>query len=104
MTVLLSACTSDKILETLNIGYSPAKEQVSADQKKIRSLKKQLVAAEKNEAEQNDQIEKLKKELIEQELTISIQGKIIGLLDDTDQTLQKSIEKQIREKSPNLHY
>jgi predicted nucleic acid-binding Zn-ribbon protein len=51
------------------------------------------------ETELNEQIMRLKEAIDEQESIISIQGKVIGLLDDAEQTLQKSIEAQLRQKA-----
>ena len=45
-----------------------------------------------------EEIDELRKELQEKEALISIQSKVIGLLDDTEQTLQKSIEEQLRDR------
>lgn len=45
-----------------------------------------------------EEIEALRKEIDEQEALISIQGKFIGLLDDADQTLQKTIDEQVRQR------
>ena len=44
----------------------------------------------------SDQIIQLKNEINEKEAIISVQGKVIGLLDDSEQTLQKSIEAQVK--------
>lgn len=49
----------------------------------------------RKETELNAQIMELKEAIDEQEAIISIQGKVIGLLDDAEQTLQKSIEAEI---------
>lgn len=95
ISIFLSSCATKNILEKINICDDSAQEQISADQKKIKALKKQIAAAEKNKEDLSNQIENLKKEISEKDTAISIQGKIIGLLDDTDQTLQKSIENQI---------
>ena len=45
-----------------------------------------------------EEIEVLRKEIDEQEELISIQSRVIGLLDDADRTLQKSIEDQLRDR------
>lgn len=53
---------------------------------------------ENKEASYNHQIWALKNELDGKEALITIQGRVIGLLDDADQTLQKSIEDQLQDK------
>lgn len=92
------------------------KKQLAGAQEKENVLKEQLADLEKDISERdaalNEQIaelhrelserelviESLRRELNEQEELISIQGKVIGLLDDADQTLQKSIEEQVRQR------
>ncbi len=92
------------------------KKQLAGAQEKENVLKEQLADLEKDISERdaalNEQIaelhrqlserelviESLRRELNEQEEIISIQGKVIGLLDDADQTLQKSIEEQVRQR------
>lgn len=53
---------------------------------------------ENKEASYHRQIGTLKNELDKKEALISVQGKVIGLLDDADQTLQKSINDQLNNK------
>lgn len=123
MPVLLSSCASDDLLKALKIDTSSHKEQKSADQKTIAALNEQLARAKKKEtalnaeinelknrideqetlfdhkeASYNLQVGTLKNQLDEKEALISIQGKVIGLLDDADQTLKKSIEDQLNNR------
>ena len=135
VVVVLSSCAKEDIFKALKIDYTPAPEKITAEQKTISDLKKQLAASKKKEKELknriaqlekeisekeavlsgqvgqleleiaqqesalNEQIIELKKAIDEQEAIISIQGKVIGLLDDAEQTLQKNIEAQVREKT-----
>lgn len=121
--VLLSSCASEDILKALKIDTPSQKEKKTADQKTIADLNKQLARAQKNETKLNAEINKLKNMIAEQETLfenkeasyslqigtlkskldekealISIQGKVIGLLDDADKTLQKSIEDQLKDR------
>ncbi len=122
--VLISSCASEDIFKTFKIDQPPETKHIAADkvakkmltaadQEMISDLKTQLATAKENETVLNDriiqlkqeivdkdsefnaQIVKLKKEIEEKDNIISIHGKVIGLLDDADQTLQKSIETQI---------
>jgi len=63
-----------------------------------RQLTEIETLSENKEASYNLQIGALKSKLDDQEALITIQGKVIGLLDDADQTLQKSIEDQLRDR------
>ncbi|MEJ2133961.1 MAG: hypothetical protein P8X86_01800 [Desulfofustis sp.] len=76
------------------------KEQLADLEKDISerdaALNEQIAELQKELSERELVIEALRRELNEQEELISIQGKVIGLLDDADQTLQKSIEEQVR--------
>ncbi len=47
----------------------------------------------------SEQVEELRNEIREKDSIISIQGKVIGLLDDADRTLQKSINAQIKQST-----
>lgn len=119
-TLLTSCSTSDEFLKALKI---PTKENKSAATPSKAELEMQLAAAKKNEAALKNQvaalqnqinekdaslstqvavlteeIEVLRKEIDEQEELISIQSRVIGLLDDADRTLQKSIEDQLRDR------
>ncbi|SDP30493.1 hypothetical protein [Desulforhopalus singaporensis] len=96
LTILVSSCTSTPILKTLNIDNPRQQEQITADSKTIKALRTKLAAAREKEAALSDEIGRLKDEIDEKQTVISIQGKVIGLLDDGEQTLQKSIEAQIK--------
>ena len=128
VAVLLCSCsTTDEFFKTLNINYSPSEDSAKAPKTSKADLEKQLAAAKKREAtlkervaaleqeigaadqdfntqlaeirqELNEEINSLRQELDEKEELISIQSRVIGLLDDADQTLQKSIEEQLRER------
>lgn len=71
-------------------------EQQEADH--ITELTDLETLLEDKEASYNLQIGSLKDKLDETEALISIQGKVIGLLDDSDQTLQKSIAEQLKDR------
>ncbi len=93
-------------------------KQLAAAKKRETTLKQRVAALEKemgeadaaldtrmtelrddlNQREEklNEELKALRQELEEKEALISIQSKVIGLLDDADQTLQKSIEDQRR--------
>ncbi len=45
-----------------------------------------------------EEIETLREEMDEKEAIITLQSKVIGLLDDEDQTLQKTIEAQLQDR------
>lgn len=68
--------------------------QESSFSEQIGELKKEFGQQQSN---LSGQIEELRNEIREKESIISIQGKVIGLLDDTDHTLQKSINAQIKQ-------
>ena len=82
------------------------KEQVTALEKKIgesdAARDSQVTELRENlyqrETALTEEIDELRKELEEKEALISIQSKVIGLLDDADQTLQKSIEEQSQDR------
>ena len=117
---LLSSCgtTTGDILKALHI-ESEAPQKSSKEQgNTVAGLEKKLAAAKQKEANlakrvaalqkqldqqeavHNDQLAELKNSLDEKEAVIALQGKVIGLLDDADQTLQKSIEAQLRKRQP----
>jgi len=58
-------------------------------------LKEKLEDSEREREELNHDIKRLQKEIKKQELVLSLQGKVIRLLDDSNHTLQKNIEEQI---------
>ena len=97
------------------------KKQLAGAEKKEAQLNQQIVALEeklsrqeagfseqigamKKEFDQqqsllSQQLEELRNEIREKESIITIQGKVIGLLDDADHTLQKSINAQIKQNT-----
>ncbi len=127
LMALVSSCAAGGVFKSDTAGTTPEakhikadkvpiKMQVVEDQKTISGLRAALDQARENEAVLNEQIVELqqeiedtetvlnaqilqlKKEIDEKDNIISIQGKVIGLLDDADKTLQKSIEDQINNK------
>jgi len=101
-----------KTIDDLNKQLSVARSKETTLTRKIAKLEKELdqqdatideqitLLREEFEARQlalTEEIEALKNELSEQEMIISVQGKVIGLLDDADKSLQKSIKAQIEE-------
>ncbi len=101
------------------LSKSDLEKELAAVKKREVTLKNQVAALEKEIGESdaardtqmnelredlyqretvlNEKIDELRKELEEKEALISIQSKVIGLLDDADQTLQKSIEEQLQD-------
>ena len=84
-----------KMISDLRTELAAAREQEAVLNDEIAKLKRETEA---QESVLNDQIARLKKEIDEKDNIISIQGKVIGLLDDADKTLQKSIEAQINSR------
>ncbi len=74
---------------------------MSTHEIKIKELSQVLQDAEEKKKKLEDQIKTLGKTIQEKETVISIQGKVIKLLDDSEQTLQKSIEAQIAAQNTN---
>ena len=102
----LSKADLEKELAAAKTREATLTEQVATLEKKIgesdAALSSQITKLRKDlyrrETALIEEIGKLRKELEEKEALISIQSKVIGLLDDTDQTLQKSIEEQVRDR------
>ena len=102
----LSKADLEKELAAAKKREATLKEQVAALEKKIdasdaaRDLQMTELREDlyKRETALTEEIGELRKELEEKEALISIQSKVIGLLDDADQTLQKSIEEQVRDR------
>ena len=67
----------------------------AANKEKIKTLGKQIEELKKEKVTLNNQVKTLQKTIQKKEVVISIQGKVIKLIDDPNQTLQKSIEAQI---------
>lgn len=95
LSIFLSACAPKVDFEAITNDYSLAKKQLSVNEEKSKKLEQQLQEMEEEKAKLNDQMKTLRKTIRKKETVISIQGKVIKLLDDSDQTLQKSIEEQI---------
>ncbi len=106
VTVLVTSCTSHNFLKAIKTDCTSVEKKITADRQKkitadrqqIFNLRQQLAAAKDKEVLLGKQIENLKTEINEKETLISIQGKVIGLLDDADKTLQKSIEAQFQNR------
>jgi predicted nucleic acid-binding Zn-ribbon protein len=97
------------------------KKRLAGAEKNEARLNKQIVALEEKLSQQetgfseqiselkkefdlqqsmlSEQVEELRNEIREKESIITIQGKVIGLLDDADHTLQKSINAQIKQST-----
>lgn len=101
-----------KIVDDLNKQLAVARSRETTLTRTIADLEKKLdqqdaavaeqLAALREEFEKQQmtltrEIEALKNKIGEQEKIISIQGKVISLIDDADNTLQKSIQRQIDE-------
>ena len=102
------------------LSKSDLEKELAAAKKREATLKDQVAALEKEIGESDaardsqmtelradlylretaltEEIDELRKQLEEKEALISIQSKVIGLLDDADQTLQKSIEEQLQDR------
>lgn len=95
LSIFLSACASKVDLEAITNDYNLAKKQMSVNEEKIKNLEQQLQEMKEEKTKLDDQMKTLEKIIREKETVISLQGKVIKLLDDSNQTLQKSIEAQI---------
>ncbi len=93
--IFLSGCASRGDFNAVTNDYKRAQEQMSVHEGKIKELSLAFQESEKEKAQLNNQIKLLMKTIQEKETVISIQGKVITLLDDSEKTLQKSIEAQI---------
>ena len=102
----LSKSDLEKELAAAKKREATLKEQVAALEKKIdasdTARDSQVTALREDlyqrETALTEEIDELRKKLEEKEALISIQSKVIGLLDDADQTLQKSIEEQVQDR------
>lgn len=82
---------------TLNAQVLELKNKIEKQETGFNSQLSELETLfENKEASYNHQIGTLKTELDRKAALITIQGKVIGLLDDADQTLQKSIDDQLQ--------
>jgi len=109
LLLFLSGCVSKMEFDAVTHEYRLSQQQITNDKEKIKELEKQIqeIKAEKitlkdqtqemkiEKVNLEDQLKTLRKAIQEKETIISVQGKVIKLLDDSAQTLQKSIEAQI---------
>ena len=95
LLVFLSGCVSKIEFDTVTNEYRLARKQMSVNEEKIKKLEQQLQEMKGEKTKLDDQMKTLRKIIREKETVISVQGKVIKLLDDSNQTLQKSIEAQI---------
>ena len=83
----------------LNARIKDLKTRIDGQQIQFNNQLQELrTVYENKEASYNLQIGTLKTKLDEKDALITIQGKVIGLLDDADHTLQKSIEEQLQNR------
>lgn len=90
-----SECVPKTEYDAIAVKYRLIQDQMSANEEKTKKLEQQLYEMRQDEAKLEIQIKTLKKTIRKKETIISLQGKVIKLLDDPNQTLQKSIEEQI---------
>jgi hypothetical protein len=106
LLLCLSGCVSKMEFDAVTNEYRLSQKQTTMNEEKIKKLEEQIqeIKIEKVILEDQLKTEKIKlegqlntlrKEIREKETVILIQGKVIKLLDDSDQTLQKSIVAQI---------
>ena len=101
-----------KTIDDLNKQLAAARSKETTLSQQIAKMEKELNQQGITSAEQisslrrdfeqqqgtlTEEIKSLKNEIRDQEMIISIQEKVIGLLDDADNTLQNSIKAQIEE-------
>lgn len=77
--------------DTLANDYRQAQDQ-------IEELRKNLQEMEKEKTKSDETNKTLRQTIQKKDIIISLQGKVIKLLDDPNQTLQKSIEQQLAEQ------
>jgi intracellular sulfur oxidation DsrE/DsrF family protein len=65
----------------------------------VEELRRRLQDSERENEMLSNNINNLNREIEKKELTILLQGKVIKLLDDSSQTLQRNIEEQIAAQS-----
>ncbi len=104
--VLLSSCSAGKApLDSISEAYNLAQSRLFSREQKIEvpakeepvvvELRQRLQDSEKEREMLSNDIKLLERELRKKELAILLHGKIIKLLDDSNNTLQKKIEEQI---------
>lgn len=109
MPVFLCSCASTDSFNPISDAYSYAQKRFFSDEKMaedpaaedpvVEELRRKLQDSEREKEMLNNNINNLNREIEKKELTILLQGKVIKLLDDSSQTLQKNIEEQIAAQS-----
>ena len=95
LLILLAGCVSKIEFDQINSNYTLVQDKLSVTEEKLRRLELQVKALENERLSDKKQLQELNKTVKEQKIIISLQGKVIKLLDDSKQTLQKSIEAQV---------
>lgn len=109
LPVFLSSCASTDSFDSISDAYSYAQKRFFPGEKTaddpavedpaLEELRRRLQDSERENEMLSNNINNLKREIEKKELTILLQGKVIKLLDDSSQTLQKNIEEQIAAQS-----
>ncbi len=109
LTVFLSSCGEKSSFNSISDAYSRAHKRFFSHEKNgevtsgedpvVAELKRKLQDSERERERLSSDIKNLKSEIKKQQLAISLQGKVIKLLDDSNHTLQKNIEEQIAAQS-----
>jgi len=109
LPVFLSSCASTDSFDSISDAYSYAQKRFFPDEKTpdnpavedpvVEELRLKLQDSERENEMLSNNINNLEREIEKKELTILLQGKVIKLLDDSSQTLQKNIEEQIAAQS-----
>ena len=99
LLVFLSGCVSKIEFDAVTNEYRLARKEMSGNEEKIKNFEQKLQEMKEEKAKLDNQMKTLRKTIREKEIVISLQGKIIKLLDDSNQTLQKSIEAQIADQN-----
>jgi len=107
--LILSSCSSTGNFKSITSAYHSAHKRLFSteqvvEEQTVDELRQQLHELEKEKEMLNNHIKALNREIQKKDVAISLQGKVIRLLDDTDHTLQKSIEAQIADQSVETDY
>lgn len=104
--VCLFGCSSKANLRILSKDYRNAEEQIALDKKKIEALRKDVQRLEVENSQCQivrtdlDAVNKTLQQAVQEKNTIiSVQRRVIKLLDDPKQTLQKSIAEELARKN-----
>jgi len=104
--VCLFGCSSKANLRILSRDYRNAQEQIALDKKEIEALRKDVQRLEEENRQcriirtELDAANKTLQQAIQEKNTIiSVQSRVIKLLDDPKQTLQKSITEELAGKN-----